>query len=367
MQQHAIRFSRTESVHFFRTLNKRVNDYFKENGIKKTGNWKLYLKSALMFSLFFAPYFLILTMGLPNWANLLLTMLMGVGMAGVGMNVMHDGNHGTFSSKKWVNKLMGGSIYILAGNVYNWQVQHNVLHHTYTNIQDHDEDLEAGRILRFSPHAKWHRFHRFQHYYSIFLYGLLTFNWAITTDFAQMYRYTKRKLSYGKFPNPVINWSVLVITKLIYATVWIVVPMLVLDIAWWKVLLGFFVMHYVAGVILSVVFQLAHVVDHAEMPLPQEDGTMEDSWAIHQLRTTVNFGTRNRIVNWFTGGLNHQVEHHIFPNISHIHYTKIAKIVKQTAREFNLPYNEYKTTRKAIISHFRHLKELGKKPALQVQ
>ncbi|MCO5724802.1 fatty acid desaturase family protein [Robiginitalea marina] len=367
MQQQAIRFSRTESVHFFRTLNKRVNDYFKENGIKKTGNWKLYLKSALMFSMFFAPYFLILTMGLPNWANLLLTMLMGVGMAGVGMNVMHDGNHGTFSSKKWVNKLMGGSIYILAGNVYNWQVQHNVLHHTYTNIQDHDEDLEAGRILRFSPHAKWHRFHRFQHYYSIFLYGLLTFNWAITTDFAQMYRYTKRKLSYGKFPNPVINWSVLVITKLIYATVWIVVPMLVLDIAWWKVLLGFFVMHYVAGVILSVVFQLAHVVDHAEMPLPQEDGTMEDSWAIHQLRTTVNFGTRNRIVNWFTGGLNHQVEHHIFPNISHIHYTKIAKIVKQTAREFNLPYNEYKTTRKAIISHFRHLKELGKKPALQVQ
>jgi linoleoyl-CoA desaturase len=367
MQQQSIRFSRTESVNFFKTLNKRVNDYFKENGIKKTGNWKLYLKSALMFTLFFAPYFVILTMGLPGWANLLMTVLMGVGMAGVGMNVMHDGNHGTFSSKKWVNKLMGGSIYILAGNVYNWQVQHNVLHHTYTNIQDHDEDLEAGRILRFSPHAKWHRFHRFQHYYSIFLYGLLTFNWAITTDFAQMYRYTKRKLSYGKFPNPVVNWTVLVITKLIYATVWIVVPMLVLDIAWWKVLLGFFVMHYVAGVILSVVFQLAHVVDHAEMPLPQEDGSMQDSWAIHQLRTTVNFGTRNRIVNWFTGGLNHQVEHHIFPNISHIHYTKIAKIVKQTAREFNLPYNEYETTRKAILSHFRHLKELGKKPALQVQ
>jgi linoleoyl-CoA desaturase len=367
MQQQSIRFSRTESVNFFKTLNKRVNDYFKENGIKKTGNWKLYLKSALMFTLFFAPYFVILTMGLPGWANLLMTVLMGVGMAGVGMNVMHDGNHGTFSSKKWVNKLMGGSIYILAGNVYNWQVQHNVLHHTYTNIQDHDEDLEAGRILRFSPHAKWHRFHRFQHYYSIFLYGLLTFNWAITTDFAQMYRYTKRKLSYGKFPNPVVNLTVLVITKLIYATVWIVVPMLVLDIAWWKVLLGFFVMHYVAGVILSVVFQLAHVVDHAEMPLPQEDGSMQDSWAIHQLRTTVNFGTRNRIVNWFTGGLNHQVEHHIFPNISHIHYTKIAKIVKQTAREFNLPYNEYETTRKAILSHFRHLKELGKKPALQVQ
>lgn len=365
MKHSTIRFSRNESAQFFRTLNKRVNAYFKENGIKKTGNWKLYLKTAVMFSLFFAPYFLILTLGLPNWANLLLTILMGIGMAGVGMNVMHDGNHGTYSSRKWVNKIMGGSIYILAGNVYNWQVQHNVLHHTYTNIHEHDEDIEAKGILRFSKHAKWHRFHRFQHYYSIFLYGLLTFNWAITADFTQMYRYTKRKLSYGKFPNPVVNWSVLLATKIIYATVWIIIPMLVLDIAWWKVLLGFFVMHYVAGVILSVVFQLAHVVDHADMPLPEEDGTMKNSWAIHQLKTTVNFGTRNRIVNWFTGGLNHQVEHHIFPNISHIHYTKIAEIVKQTAREFNLPYNEYRTTRKAILSHFRHLKELGKKPELQ--
>ena len=367
MTQNPIKFSRQDSMNFFRTLNKRVNTYFKENQLKKTGNWKLHLKTIIMFGLFLSPYFLILSLNLPNWANLLLTMVMGVGMAGVGMNVMHDGNHGSYSTKKWVNKLMGGSIYILAGNVYNWQVQHNVLHHTYTNIQDHDEDLDAGRVLRFSKHAKWHRFHKFQHYYSIFLYGLLTFNWALTTDFMQMYRYTKRKLSYGKLPKPAMNWSILVITKLIYVTIWIVIPMVFLSIAWWKILLGFFVMHYVAGLILSVVFQLAHVVDHADTPLPEKDGTMKNSWAIHQLFTTVNFGTKNRLVNWFTGGLNHQVEHHIFPNISHIHYTKISKIVKETAKEFNLPYNEYKTTRKAIISHFRHLKELGKKPALQYQ
>ena len=365
MTKQRLTFSKTDSAKFFKTLNKRVNNYFKENNIKRTGNWKLYAKAIIMFSLLFVPVALILTIDLPGFVQALLMVIVGIGMAGVGMNVMHDANHGSFSSKKWVNKLMGSSIYILAGNVYNWQVQHNVLHHTYTNIHEHDEDLEAGRILRFSKHAKWHRFHRFQHYYSIFLYGLLTFNWAITTDFAQMYRYTKRRLSYGKFPNPFLNWSVLVITKLIYATVWIIVPLLVLDIAWWKVLIGFFVMHYVAGVILSVVFQLAHVVDHADMPLPEKDGTMKNSWAIHQLKTTVNFGTRNRIVNWFTGGLNHQVEHHIFPNISHIHYTKIAEIVKQTAREFNLPYNEYKTTRKAILEHFRHLKELGKNPELQ--
>lgn len=364
MNQAQIKFSRVDSAKFFRTLNKRVNSYFKENEIKRTGNWKLHLKTVIMFSLYLTPYFLLLTLDLPTWAQLLMTIIMGIGMAGIGMNVMHDANHGSYSSKKWINKIMGSSIYILAGNVYNWQVQHNVLHHTYTNIHGHDEDLEAGRILRFSKHAKWHKLHKFQHYYSVFLYGLLTFNWALTTDFKQTKDYLKRKLSFGKFPKPSVQWSILVITKIIYFSIWLVVPILFFNITWWKILIGFFIMHYVAGLILSIIFQLAHVVKEADMPLPEESGTMKNTWAIHQLFTTVNFGTKNKIMNWFTGGLNHQVEHHIFPNISHVHYTKISKIVRETALEFNLPYNEYKTTRKALIAHFKHLKEMGMNPAL---
>ena len=260
---------------------------------------------------------------------------------------------------------MGSSIYILAGNVYNLKVQHNVLHHTYTNVHGHDEDLDSGRILRFTKHAEWKWYHRFQHYYSILLYGLLTINWAITTDFIQMKRYMKQKLAYGKLPNPFVNWSTLVISKIVYLSLWIVLPIAVLDLAWWKILIGFFVMHYTAGLILSVIFQLAHVMDAAEMPLPEKDGSLKNTWAIHQLKTTVNFSPKSKIINWFTGGLNHQVEHHIFPNISHIHYGKIAEIVKKTAKEFNLPYNEYKTTRKAIIAHFSYLKLMGVKPSMQ--
>jgi linoleoyl-CoA desaturase len=226
--------------------------------------------------------------------------------------------------------------------------------------------LDAGRILRFTKHSEWKWYHRFQHYYSILLYGLLTINWAITTDFIQMKRYMKQKLAYGKLPNPFVNWSTLVISKIIYLSLWIVLPMAVLDLAWWKILIGFFVMHYTAGLILSVIFQLAHVMDAAEMPLPEQDGSLKNTWAIHQLKTTVNFSPKSKIINWFTGGLNHQVEHHIFPNISHIHYGKIAEIVKKTAKEFNLPYNEYKTTRKAIIAHFSYLKLMGVKPSMQV-
>jgi len=359
-----VTFSRIDKAKFFRTLNKRVNTYFKENNLKKTGNWKLYTKAVIMFTLFLLPLILILTIDMPQWTQLLLTVVMGIGMAGVGMNVMHDSNHDSFSSKNWVNKLFGSSIYILAGNVYNWKVQHNVLHHTFTNIKGMDEDIDAGRIIRFSQHSKWLPIHKIQKYYSILLYGLLTINWAITTDIKQMSRYLKRKLSYGKFPNPKAEWTKLIISKIVYYALWIVLPILVLDIAWWKVLIGFFVMHYTAGMILSLVFQLAHIVPKTEMPLPDDKGNIEHTWAIHQLYTTSNFAPSNKIVNFYTGGLNHQVEHHIFPHISHIHYDKLAKIVKETAKEFNLPYNEYKTMRKAIKEHFKHLGNLGKNPHL---
>ena len=324
----------------------------------------MYTKAIIMFSLFFIPLILILTVSMPQWALLLLTVVIGIGMAGVGMNVMHDSNHDAFSSKKWVNKLMGSSIYILAGNVYNWKVQHNVLHHTFTNIQGQDEDIDAGRVIRFSKHSKWINIHKFQKYYSIFLYGLLTINWAITTDFKQMHNYLKRKLSYGKFPNPATEWTKLVISKVVYYALWIVLPLLVLDVAWWKILVGFFIMHYTAGMILSIVFQLAHIVPNTAMPIPDKDGNLEHTWAVHQLYTTSNFAPKQAGKLVYTGGLNHQVEHHIFPHISHVHYSKLAKIVKETANEFNLPYNEYKTMRKALVEHFKTFSVFRKTPEL---
>jgi len=355
-----IQFSRIDKAKFFKTLNKRVNSYFKENNLKRTGNWKLYTKAVFMFSLFIVPMVFILTVSMPQWVLLLLAVVTGIGLAGVGMNVMHDSNHDSFSSKKWVNKLMGSSIYMLAGNVYNWKVQHNVLHHTFTNIIGKDEDVDAGRIIRFSKNSKWLRIHKFQKYYAIFLYGLLTINWAITTDFKQMRRYLKQKLSYGTFPNPTTEWTKLILSKIGYYALWIVLPLAVLDIVWWKVFVGFFVMHYTAGMILSLVFQLAHIVPKTSMPLPDKDGNLTHTWAIHQLYTTSNFAPSNKLVNFYTGGLNHQVEHHIFPHISHVHYQKLAKIVKKTAQEFNLPYHEYNTMKDAIVEHFRHLGNLGK-------
>tara|TARA_Y100001954_G_scaffold48465_1_gene51064 strand:- start:504 stop:998 length:495 start_codon:yes stop_codon:yes gene_type:complete len=158
------------------------------------------------------------------------------------------------------------------------------------------------------------------------------------------------------------QWMNLIFTKTLYYSIWIVLPLIYLDFAWWKILLGFFIMHYTAGIILSTIFQLAHIVEKVEMPIPNKSHDMKNTWAIHQLFTTSNFSTKNKFMNWFSGGLNFQVEHHLFPNISHIHYKKLSEIVKKTANEFRLPYNEYKTTREAIKSHFLFLKSMAKKP-----
>ena len=362
MNNDKIRFNKSNSPPFYRILNKRVNAYFSDHNIKKTGNFRLHVKTLIMLSLFVSPYFTILFASIPGWAMLGLCAVMGAGMAGIGVNVMHDGNHNSYSDKKWVNKIMGGSMYFLAGNVYNWQVQHNILHHTYTNIHGYDEDINSGGVFRFSEHSKWSPFHRFQHIYSTLFYGLLTVNWVTTDDFKQTKRYLKRKLSYGKFPNPAAQWASVIISKILYLIIWIVIPLLVLDAPWYFILLGFFIMHFVAGMMLSIIFQLAHILEDTETPLPDESGSMNNSWAIHQLFTTTNFGTKNRFLSWLSGGLNHQVEHHIFPHISHIHYPEISKIIKQTAREFDLPYNEYETMSSALVAHFKQLKHLGAKP-----
>ena len=361
-----ISFSKIDKQQFVKVLNNRVNDYFRLNKIQKTGNWKLYLKTTIMFSLLFVPYFLLLfnIVASSALASILLCVCMGMGMAGIGMNVMHDSNHGSFSSKRLVNRIFGSSIYILAGNVFNWKVQHNILHHTFTNVEGHDEDIDLDGIIRFSQHTPWKPVHKHQHWYSFLLYGLLTINWAIRTDFSRMARYINKNLKPELDANPKKEWALLYTTKIMYYLFWIALPMLLVNFSWYYILLGFFVMHYTAGMILSIIFQLAHVVDDVETVLPEEVNQSPRAWAVHQLSTTVNFATKNKMLSYLIGGLNYQIEHHIFPTISHIHYPKLAEIVKKTTSEFNLPYNEYRTFADAFTAHVKQLQKLGQNPAL---
>ncbi len=357
-----VRFPRPQKESFRTTLTKRVKDYFEDNKISNKANAAMVLKTIGMLSLYLVPYFFLL-FGQPSVALvLLLFFVMGFGMSGIGMGVMHDAIHGAYASNRHINKWLGATIYLISGNAANWRVQHNVLHHTFTNIQGLDEDMESSGIIRMHPSQKWQKFHRFQKIYYPFVYGILTINWLALKDFKQLIQYYKRGVGGHTAESIKKEWVILVFTKALYFSLFVVLPLVLIPVAWYWVLLGFFLMHFTAGVVLSYVFQLAHMVEGVDnMDIP-ESGMAEDEWMEHQLRTTADFAKGSRIVNWFVGGLNFQVEHHLFPTVCHVHYPAIAKIVKKTALEFNLPYKEYHRVSDALKAHVSHLKKMSLQP-----
>lgn len=360
MQQPQIRFS-TSNLSFFKTVRSRVDDYFKKNNLSKFGGSRMFIKSIVILSIYLTP-FVFITCGFFDsfLINLLLYILMGFGMASIGLAIMHDANHGSYSKNKKINRFFSWTMNFIGGHSVNWQIQHNTLHHTYTNIHDHDEDIAPVDLLRFSPHAPLKKIHRFQYIYAWFFYGLMTLMWTSTKDFKQLNRYEKEgllkqaKLNYGK------ELFTLILSKLIYFVYILGIPLFFSGLPWYYIVVGFLVMHFVAGLTLAIIFQPAHVIEDTEFPLPNETGNIENDWAVHQLYTTANFAPKNKLLSWFIGGLNYQIEHHLFPTISHIHYSKISQIVKDTAKEFNYPYIEKPTLVNAIISHTKTLKRLGR-------
>lgn len=360
MDVKSVRFNNTKNEEFQSILRKRVNAYFKDNKISKTGNAKLYIKTFVMFAAYFVPFALIsFHVFESKWIWLLLAGVMGFGMAGIGMSVMHDANHGSYSKNEGLNKFVGiFSMTVLAGNALNWKIQHNIIHHTYTNVHELDEDITSLGFLRFEPHSPKKKIHKYQFIYAWFFYGLMTVMWSTVKDFKQLNRYNK--MGFIKEANTTYakELTVIILSKIGYYAYMLIPYFVIPEMTFLNWLLGIFVMHYVAGLTLAIVFQLAHVTDVNEYPLPT-DNLLDNNFIEHQLRTTMNFATTNKFVSYISGGLNFQVEHHLFPAISHIHYPEISKIVKDTAAEFKMPYNVERTFFGALGAHVRMLKQLG--------
>jgi linoleoyl-CoA desaturase len=250
-------------------------------------------------------------------------------------------------------------MYLLGASPINWKFQHNTLHHGYTNIDGMDEDIAPLGILRFSPHKPLLKIHRFQQFYAWFFYGLMTISWVTGKDFKRLRNYYKMNapLSSSKSYSRLV--FDLALSKGVYFALLVALPIILLPISWYWVLALFLFMHFITGFILGIVFQTAHVVPSSEYPLPNSDGALDNNWMIHQLHTTADYSPKSRIFSWFIGGLNYQVEHHLFPNICHVHYKKIAAIVKEFAHEKNLPYHVQHSFFGALINHFKMLRYLG--------
>ncbi|MGI9546856.1 MAG: fatty acid desaturase family protein [Flavobacteriaceae bacterium] len=320
-----------------------------------------------MMLLFFGPLIL-LSSGLviDIWLIFLLYIVSGLGMSGIGMCVMHDAIHGSYSRFPIVNKLLGLSFNLIGANATVWKIQHNVLHHTFTNIDAADDDLNMPSFLRFSPHAKHYWIHRFQHWYVWLIYGVSTVFWVTAKDFVRFNRYRKLGLlgqekQHKYILGQIIAW------KVFYFSYALILPLIMIPQASWIIILAFLSMHFITGLMISSVFQIAHIMPNTEFPLPDKNGMVAGDWHSHQLATTSNFSPGSRLFSWLIGGLNYQVEHHLLPHICHIHYRELSGIVATTAHEFEIPYNTKKTFIGALRDHFNMLRDLGQNQGASIR
>jgi linoleoyl-CoA desaturase len=341
-------------------LRRRVAEYFGTTGRRERDCWQMYVKTAVLLAGFAGAYGL-LVFAARGWvAGTVLAVLLGLFAAGIGLNVQHDGGHRAYSSRPWVNRLMALSLELIGGSSYLWRWKHSVFHHTYVNVAGHDTDIDLAPLARLTPQQARRGFHRWQHLYLWPLYGLLAIKWQCFDDF--------RKVLAGRVKRQPVprprgrDLATFVAGKVVFFALAFGLPLQLHSPG--TVLVFYAISGLIAGFVLSVVFQIAHCVEEADFPAPCEaTGSLDRAWAVHQAETSVNFSRHSRVVSWLVGGLNFQIEHHLFPRISHVHYPAISGLVEQTCREFGIRYTVHPSFWAGIASHFRWLRRMGREDA----
>lgn len=341
---------------FIRETRREVEAYLADRRVHAAGRRALYAKGILSFALLAGCWAALmfsspgLVLGLALFAGLV------AGTALVAFCVMHDANHGAAFRTRRLNHLLGWTADVALGiSSYAWRVKHNVAHHTYTNVDGYDADITQVPFARLMPMQEPRPWYRFQHLYIWPLYSLMVLRWQTAGDVAALRRGSIGK-SALRLPR---GWDLagLVLGKAVFVSWALVVPLLVYP--WWLALGGYAVFSMVMGLVTATTFQLAHCVEEAEFTAPEELAGTRRLWAVHEVETTVDFCPRNRFLTWTLGGLNFQIEHHLFPRVPHTHYPRIAEIVKRNCERHGVRYSCQPTLRAALRSHYRHLRTLG--------
>lgn len=355
----AARYSNSTDKAFSTALNQRVGAYFKDKAIDPQAGREMVLKSLILFGFYAALYALIISGAVSSLPLLfMLWALLGFGQSFLGMSVMHDAVHGAYTKDPFLNILLQVPIIAIGVEPKIWRIEHNVLHHTYPNVDGIDQDIHPRYIFRFTAQQPRRWYHAYQHLYATVFYGFLIIEWLTVKDLLKVWRY-RRQGFFKTHREAASLMVVIVLKKLLFYMVFLVVPIKVLPFDVWLVVSMFLTMLVVAGIVMTIVFQLAHVVSQCDSE-SDASALSAKSWYRQQLQTTCNFAHHNKLLSYLIGGLNFQVEHHLFPHVCHVHYPALAPIVKQTAEEFGLPYHYEHTFRDAVKAHYSHLKELGK-------
>lgn len=341
---------------FFDQLKENIEGYFFRSQIKRTGNYKLFLKSIVFVLMAVSCYLMIFFFAFSLWFLAIFGILLGISFAGIGFNIMHDSAHGSYSSKKWLNTLAAFSLNLIGGDIFFWKNKHNINHHTYTNITGIDEDIDIEPWMRTHASQPRRWYHRYQHFYGLGLYGLTYLNWVYYGDFK---KYFSRKIANTEIQKMELkDHFIFWISKIFFFSLMLILP--IVKIGFWKTIFVYSIASVVCGLIVGIVFQLAHLVEDVAFPEPSENSNkIENNWALHQIATTANFAPKNRFIFWFTGGLNFQVVHHLFPKVSHVHYSAINDLIRETCTKFNIKYTEYPSFWSALRSHISYIKRMG--------
>lgn len=351
-----VRFARNDT--FYVEVRRRVDEYCRNTGRRQRDCPQMYLKSAILLTTLAGSYSLLVFVARTWWQAVPLAILVGLTTAAIGFNIQHDGSHQAYSDHQWLNKLSALTMDLIGASSYLWHWKHPVFHHTFANITGHDTDIDYGILGRLTPHQKRLWIHRWQQFYLWPLYGVVMVKWKFFDDFKEIIR--GRIAANHRIPRP-RGWdlAIFLIGKAVFVGWIFVIPSFFHSA--WKVLFFYVMIEAVLGITMSIVFLLAHMVEPADFPMPLEStGRIEKPWAVHQVETAVDFSRESRVAAWLFGGLNFQIEHHLFPRYCHVNYPAISKIVEETCKEFGVKYGEHKTMMDGIVSHFRFLRALGR-------
>ncbi len=358
MQQIKKRPSFAKIQEFGAAIRKIEKDYFKEGTtqeIAKTGDWRLWHKAIILPVVFVIIYSTLVFFGYQNWLGIILCVLLGITAAAIGFNIGHDANHGSFSENETINKPAKLSFNFLGVVSLFWRFKHNTLHHTYTNLVGLDEDVSGGPGLRMHNVQPWKPINRLQPFYCWFLYGMLYIGWVWINDFQKYYQghIEGHKIKMTK-NDRLVFWA----TKSSHLIFLCILPSIM--VGWEQWLIGYFIYAFSVGLFIAVVFQMAHIVEKVEQPTISV--ATQEEWIVHEIATTANFAIDNKILSWFVGGLNFQIEHHLFPKVSHIYYRDLSYKVIEVCKRFGVEYHVYPTFWSVFRSHIRKMIYLSKKP-----
>ena len=341
---------------FHAELKRRVDRHFAETGRAPNEAPGMVLKTAIILGWFVGTWVLLTFFATEVWQAVGLCVSMGLAMAAIGFNIQHDGNHGGYSKNRKLNAFMAFTLDVMGGSSYVWSWKHNVFHHSNPNVEGLDADIEIKPFARLSPDQPRYWVHRFQAVYIFVLYCFLAVKWHFIDDYANL---IIGKVGSNEFPRPKgMKLVSLLAGKAFFITWALIIPMMFHP--WWQVLACYGLASIVVSLALAIVFQLAHVLDGATFPAREQDaGLVKTEWAVHQLETSMNFAPKNKLLTWYVGGLNFQVEHHLFPKICHLHLPDIAPIVQQTCKEFGVRYHMHPTFFSALGAHVKWIHKMG--------